>query len=199
MQIQEEMPFMDLLWHAINNFFFSHCTHLAKTKPKNESINLNKFLFQRAHLSRHPHAAPGHSELCALPRPVCQKVSHSFCWGEKRKSSRKKQLATGYNAWVAIHNISASRRWRWQPGAAAGDGDGAEAGTGRAAWGNEREAEPCARTLLLWARQRIDKCTRIYRQRKGRGCGRDVEAGLCHKLHVYAKQSTSRIRAEWVT
>lgn len=34
-----------------------------------------------------------------------------------------------------------------------------------------------------------------YIDRAGRGGGAD-EAGLCHKLHVYAKQSTSRIRAE---
>lgn len=61
----------------------------------------------------------GHCELC-LGQCV-KRWATVFVGGEKRKSSRKKQLATGYNAWVAIHNISASRRWRWQPGAPAQD------------------------------------------------------------------------------
>lgn len=45
-----------------------------------------------------------------------------LAWATKSKSNSQLavesnfQLATGYNAWVAIHNISASRRWRWQRG-----------------------------------------------------------------------------------
>lgn len=87
-----------------------------------------KFLSNSAHYSRYPHSAPDSTSASASVSKG--EPQFSLEEGERerekreKKSSRKKQLATGYNAWVAIHNISASRRWRWQPGAGAGAGGG---------------------------------------------------------------------------
>lgn len=133
------------IWYAIKYTFFSFNNFCLRKKKTPE----RQYKSSRVSFPTRPFVkAPAYRSwpLCA-PRSASASVSKGepqFLLGKKKKSSRKKQLATGYNAWVAIHNISASRRWRWQPGAGAAVKAGA--GIGRAAWGRQSESHvqgPC--------------------------------------------------------